>query len=65
MDIERFEKIRKQKIKTGVKTRAVRDGLKEYEHAKRDQYEGISHLYKPLIDAEESVKKPLTKNRMN
>ena len=59
MDIERFEKISNQKIKTGVKTKAVRDGLKEYEHAKQDQYEGVSELYKPIIDVEKSVKESI------
>ena len=57
MDIERFKKLSNQKIEAGRKTRTVRDGLKEYEITKQDQYEGISQLYKPIIDAEKKCQR--------
>ena len=57
MDIKQFEKLSNSKITAGRKTRDVRNMLKQYKEEKQDAYEGVSELYKPLIDTQESVKK--------
>ena len=59
MDIKQFEKLSNSKITAGRKTRDVRNMLKQYKEEKQDAYEGVSELYKPLIDTQESVKKSI------
>ena len=59
MDIKQFEKLSNAKIVAGKKTRDVRNMLKQYKKEKQDSYEGISEIYKPLIDTQESVKKSI------
>ena len=59
MDIKQFEKLSNAKIAAGKKTRDVRNMLKQYKEEKQDAYEGVSELYKPLIDTQESVKKSI------
>ena len=37
--------------------------LKEYKQAKQDVYEGVSEIYKPIIDVEKSVKQSIDKKQ--
>ena len=63
MDIKQFKKLSDSKIEAGRKTRAVRKELKEYKEAKQDEYEGISEIYKPIIDVEKNVKQSIDKKQ--
>ena len=63
MDIEQFKKLSTSKIEAGRKTRAVRKELKEYKEAKQDAYEGVSESFKPIIQAQESVKQIIDKKQ--
>ncbi|XP_068714194.1 uncharacterized protein PF3D7_1120000-like [Montipora foliosa] len=55
MDIEKFEKI----SVAGKKTRDVRNMLKQYKEERQDAFEGVSEIYKPLIDTQKSVKETI------
>ena len=55
MDISRFQKISNSKIEAGRTIRAVRNDLKEYNEAKEDAREGLSEIYKPIIDVQQSI----------
>ena len=59
MDVKQFEKLSNLKIMAGKKTRDVRNTFKQFKKEKQDSYEGISQIYKPLIDTQESVKKSI------
>ena len=37
----------------------MRDELKEYKQAKQDAYQGVSEIYKPMIDVQKSVKESI------
>ena len=63
MDIEQFKKLSTSKIEAGRKTRPVKNELKEYKQAKQDAYEGVSEIYKPIIDVEKSVKQSIDKKQ--
>ena len=63
MDIEQFKKLSTSKIEAGRKTRVVIKELKEYKEAKQDAYEGVSEIYKPIINVEKSVKQSIEKKK--
>ena len=63
MDIKKFEKISNAKIVAGKKTRDVRNMLKQYKEERQDAFEGVSEIYKPLIDTQESVKETIDKKQ--
>ena len=56
MDIKQFEKLSNSKITAGRKTRDIRNVLKQFKEEKQDAYEGVSELYKPIIDVQENLK---------
>ena len=55
MDISQFQKLSNSKIEAERKIRAVRNDLKEYKEAKQDAQEGLSEIYKPIIDVQKSI----------
>ena len=57
MDISQFQKISNSKIEAGREIRAVRNDLKEYKEAKDNAQEGLSEIYKPIIDVQKSIQK--------
>lgn len=63
MDIERIKRYTKQKVKAGNAITSVRDVIKNSEHLKQDQYEGVSETYKPLLDKQDLVKKTIDKKQ--
>ena len=65
MDIERIKKISDAKIKAGNATKRVRFALKEYEHGTQDVQEQLSEVYKPIVKAQEAVKKTIDEKQDN
>ena len=59
MDIERIKKLSDAKINAGNATKRVRFALKEYEHGTQDVQEQLSEVYKPIVKAQEAVKKTI------
>ena len=59
MDIERFEKISKAKIRAGNDIKQVRNTLKEYDIQTQDIQEELSEVYKPIVKAQEAVKQTI------
>ena len=64
MDIERMKKLLTSGIEAGNKVKAVREVVKTYKTQKQDMYDDTKEILKPSIDAQESVKKVLMKNRI-
>ena len=66
MDIERIKKLSDAKINAGNATKRVRFALKEYERGTQDVQEQLSEVYKPIVKAQEAVKKTIDeRSRIN
>ena len=65
MDIERIKKLSDAKINAGNATKRVRFALKEYEHGTQDVQEQLSEVYKPIVKAQEAVKKTIDEKQDN
>ena len=63
MDIERIKKISEAKIHAGNVVNKVRNTLKEYKHETQDVQEELSEVYKPIVKAQEDVKKTIDENQ--
>ena len=59
MDIERMKKISEAKIKAGKQVSNVRNTLKELKHGRQDIQEELSEVYKPIVKAQEDVKRKI------
>ena len=63
MDIERIRRYTNQKIRAGNSTDSVRKVLKDERYERQDQYEGVSEIYKPLVDKQDEVKETIDKRQ--
>ncbi|XP_078343987.1 uncharacterized protein LOC144629627 [Oculina patagonica] len=59
MDIERMKRLSESKIKAEDSVKKVRNTLKEYQHGRQDVQEELSEVYKPIVKAQEDVKKTI------
>ena len=59
MDLERFKKLSNAKIEAGNITKQVRNSLKKYEHEQQNVQEQLTETYKPIIKAQEDIKKKI------
>ena len=63
MDIEQVRKYAKDKVLAGSRVSSVRQVLKDERYEKQDQYEGVSEVYKPLIDSQKLVKEAVDESQ--
>ena len=63
MDIEKIRKYANKKVLAGNHIDSVRTVLKDARYEKQDQYEGVSEVYKPLIDKQEVIKETINKRQ--
>ena len=59
MDIERIKRLSASKIKADDSVKKVRNTLKEYRIGRQDVQEDLSEVYKPIVKAQEDVKKTI------
>ena len=59
MDIERIKRLSESKIKADYSVKKVRNTLKEYRIGRQDVQEDLSEVYKPIVKAQEDVKKTI------
>ena len=59
MDIERIKRLSESKIKADDSVKKVRNTLKEYRIGRQDVQEDLSEVYKPIVKAQEDVKKTI------
>ena len=59
MDIERIKRLSESKIKADDSVKKVRNTLKEYRIGRQDVQEDLKEAYKPIVKAQEDVKKTI------
>ena len=59
MDIERIKRLSESKIKADDSVKKVRNTLEEYRLGRQDVQEKLSEVYKPIVKAQEDVKKTI------